>query len=130
MSKLTDAERVYLEALRTVRASLMDTITGLDDTIAEIEQAAAAREQANLRCSCSPKILPPHTKGVPPTCRYYANARVVLTKEDRTLAATKIPGFVRELSDGGYQYRNQAGRLVNVAANGFRSYPVQDNPQA
>jgi len=40
---LTDAERVFVEALRTVRASLMDTITGLDDTIAEIEQAAEAR---------------------------------------------------------------------------------------
>lgn len=40
---LTDAERVFLEALRTVRAKLMDTITGLDDTIAEVEQAAAAR---------------------------------------------------------------------------------------
>lgn len=43
MAELTDAERVFLEALRTVRASLMDTITGLDDTIAEVEQAAAAR---------------------------------------------------------------------------------------
>lgn len=41
---LTDAERVFLEALRTVRARLMDTITGLDDTIAEVEQAAAVRE--------------------------------------------------------------------------------------
>jgi len=40
---LTDAERVFVEALRTVRAKMMDTITGLDDTIAEVEQAAAAR---------------------------------------------------------------------------------------
>jgi hypothetical protein len=44
MAELTDAERVYVEALRTVRAKLMDHITGLDDTIAEVEQAAAARK--------------------------------------------------------------------------------------
>ena len=43
MAELTDAERVFVEALRTVRSKLMDTITGLDDTIAEVAQAAAAR---------------------------------------------------------------------------------------
>lgn len=51
---LTDAERVFVEALRTVRSKLMDTITGLDDTIAEVEQAAAVRVDPTRRVDMAP----------------------------------------------------------------------------
>lgn len=49
MAELTDAERVFTQALRTVREKLMDTIMGLDDQIAKIEQTAAARPDVTER---------------------------------------------------------------------------------
>lgn len=114
MAELTDAERVFIEALRTVRAKLMDTITGLDDTIAEVAQAAAARPGPGKAFG---GLLSP------------TGAGVITTARQQQLDS--IGTWVRDLPGGGVQLRQHAnGQLVNVTEDGSVTFPIKDTPQA
>lgn len=57
---LSDAEQAHVDALRSVRARLMDIITGLDDTIADVVQFAAARAVVIPTCRCGRNQGAPH----------------------------------------------------------------------